>query len=134
MNGRLLMLVLLAVAVAIAGCRRDAPSAAEKALAMPIVPQGFNEKQLATLKCPENGSALRFATRGELDDVNVRIGAGKIKRWNSEPQTDPVDALLIRADGKIAYRLDGVLPDLKIEEALVLDDRVGHPDPAKHRK
>jgi hypothetical protein len=113
------------------GCRRGAPSEAEKALATPVVPEGFNEKQLATLACPENGSALRFATRGELDDLNIRIGAAKLKRWNGEAQTDLVEALLIRADGKIAYRLDGVVPVLDILEALVLDDRVGHP---KHKK
>ncbi len=111
----------------LAGCQRPAPPAAEKALATPVVPAGFNQTQLATLKCPENASALRFASRAELDDINHRIGAGKLKKWNGEPHTDLLDALLIRADGKIAYRLDGVMPVLDILEALVLDERVGHP-------
>jgi len=113
------------------GCRRAAPSDAEKAQATPVFPAGFNQSQLATLKCPENASVLRFATRGELDEINHRIAAGKLKKWNGAPHTDLVEALLIRADGQIAYRLDGVVPVLDILEALVLDERVGHP---KHKE
>lgn len=117
-----------------AGCRRT-DSATEKDLATPVVPAGFNEKILETRKCPENDSPLRFATKRELDDINQRIGVLKLKLWISgEPRKEPVDAVLIRADGKIGYRVDGVMPILKIEEALVLHDGVGPPDAKKNRK
>jgi hypothetical protein len=116
------------------GCKRTDP-ATEKDLATPVVPLGFNEKSLDQIKCPENGSTLRFATKRELDDINQRIGVLKLKTWfDNTPRQEPVDAVLIRADGKIGYRVDGVMPILKIEDALVLNDRVGPPDAKKNRK
>ena len=116
------------------GCRRADP-ATEKDLATPVVPDGFNEKALDKLSCPENGTKLRFATKKELADINDRIGAMKIKNWFSgAPRTEAVNALLIRADAKIGYRVDGIVPVLRIEEALVLKDGVGPPDAKKNRQ
>jgi hypothetical protein len=127
----LLVLILLLSAL---GCRRTDP-AIEKELAAPVVPEGFNEKTLHQLKCPENGSTLRFATKRELADINQRIGSLKMKTWfDGAPQKELVDAVLIRADGKIGYRVDGVLPVLKIEDALVLKTQVGPPDAKKNHK
>lgn len=127
-------LLSLALLLILAGCRRADP-AAEKDLATPVLPEGFNEKTLDALKCPENGSSLRFATRRELTNINDRIGGLKMKIWfDKSLQKDNVTAVLIRADGKIGYRVDGGVPILKIEEALVLDENVGPPDAKKNRK
>jgi len=116
------------------GCRRT-DRATEKDLATPVVPEGFDEKSVASLKCPENGSALRLATKKELAEINDRIGGKKIKVWfDGSVRMEFVDAVLIRADGKIGYRLDGALPILRLEEALVLNDKVGPPDPQKNKK
>src|SRR5262245_7922250 len=118
----------------IVGCRRTDP-ATEKDLATPVVPAGFNEKILDQIKCPENGSKLRFATKRELADIQQRIASEKLKNWfTNSPYKEPVEAVLIRADGKIGYRIDGVEPVLKIEDALVLDEKVGLPDAKKNRK
>lgn len=126
--------LLLLLALSAIGCRRT-DLANEKDLATLVIPEGFNDKALAQLKCPENGSTLRFATKRELADINQRIGALQLKTWfDGLPRKELVDAVLIRADGKIGYRLDGVLPVLKIEDALVLNDRVGPPDAKKNRK
>jgi hypothetical protein len=127
-------LFALSLLAGLIGCQRTDPATAMD-LATPVVPQGFNEKSLDQIKCPENGSMLRFATKRELEDINQRIGVLKLMTWfDNSPRKEPVDAVLIRADGKIAYRVDGVLPILKIEEALVLNDRVGPPDAKKNRK
>jgi uncharacterized protein YbaR (Trm112 family) len=119
----------------ITGCGYRTDRETEKDLAIPVVPEGFDEKRVESLKCPECGSKLRFATKRELASINDRIGSKKkLKTWNGEERVEPVDAVLIRADGKIGYRVDGVIPVLKIEEALVLNEKVGNPDPKKNHK
>ena len=48
---------------------------------------------------------------------------------------DPMkDAVLMREDRKIGYRVVGIESILKIEEALVLDEKVGPPNPGKNFK
>lgn len=127
MNKAAILSMLLIVTL---GCRGAADPDADK----PIVPEGFDEKLLETLKCPENLSPLRFAKKKELADINNRIGALTLKTWAGPQQLKHLDAVLIRADGKIGYRVDGIVPVMDIMEALVLDEKVGPPDPKSHRK
>lgn len=124
------------------GCDRVAPTNAnrpadgakpvEKSAA--VVPDGFNQELLDILRCPENLTVVRLATHMELDATNQRIKTGKLKDWGGKPIRKPVEAILIRADGKIGYRFEGAAPVMIIEEALVLDETVGKPDPDKYRK
>lgn len=100
----------------------------------PIVPKGFNGQLLDILRCPENLTAVRLATGKELDSANQRINSGKLKTWAGKIVPSSVDAMLIRADDKIGYRFEGAAPVTLIEDALVLDETVGKPDPEKHRK
>jgi uncharacterized protein YbaR (Trm112 family) len=130
MKPPLILLWLLLLSVCLLGCRKAANPEAQK----PVVPEGFDERALEKLRCPENGSTLRFAQRKELDGINDRIGAMKLKTWAGTPQTKHVQAVLIRADGKIGYQVDQIMPVMEIMEALVLDDSVGNPDPNNHRK
>lgn len=128
-------LLAFVVLMSFVGCRTGVDAETEKDLAKPVVPEGFNEKNLHTLKCPENRSKLRFATKRELAHINDRIGGLKMKTWfDGSIQKDLVSAVLIREDGKIAYRVDGIVPILRIEDALVLNDKIGRPDPKKNSK
>ena len=129
-------LLLLPLLLSI-GCGYAENPATTEAQSKPVVPPGFNEKMLDALKCPENSSALRLANGKDLSAINGRISAGKMKTWMDEPVEKTADALLIRADGKIAYRFEDQLPNvpnLKIDDALVLDARVGPPNPSKNRQ
>jgi uncharacterized protein YbaR (Trm112 family) len=130
MKPRLRLLSFLLLFACLPGCRKPV----EAEVNLPVVPEGFDERALDKLRCPEDGSPLRFARRKELNSINDRIGAMKLNTWAGTAQTQPVEAVLIRADGKVGYRLDQAMPVLRIEEALVLDDRVGNPDPKNHRK
>src|SRR5262249_26124731 len=124
-----------------AGCARPnqpiaGPNAGEapKQDSAPVVPKGFNGQLLDILRCPENLTAVRLATRNELDSANERIRMGKLKTWAGKIVSNSVEAMLIRADNRIGYRFDGAAPVMIIEEALVLDETVGKPDPDKYRK
>lgn len=113
---------------------RAAESPKPAAMPVAVVPDGFDQRLLEILRCPENLTVLRLATRAELDATTERIKARQIKSWGGKAVTLPIEAMLIRADGKIGYRFEGAAPVMIIEEALVLDATVGVPDPDKHRK
>jgi uncharacterized protein YbaR (Trm112 family) len=129
---------LLGLFVLVLGCGRapqppaGAPESAANSAA--VVPDGFDQGLLGVLRCPESLTAVRLATRKELDATNERIKTGKLKDWAGKTVTRPVGAMLIRADGKIAYRFADAIPVMVIEEALVLDEAVGEPHPDRHRK
>lgn len=116
------------------GCRDRVDPEVEKDLNTPVVPEGLTEKILEQCNCPANGSKLRFATKRELAKINDRIGALRIKTWDGQQRIDSVNAVLIREDHKIGYRIDGPVPILTLNDALVLDEKVGTPDPAKNLK
>ena len=121
------MILLLAMALMLSGC---GDGNADK----PVTPQGFDTSLLDVLACPENLTPLRLATRSELESVRQRITSGVVKHWDATPVVESFDALLIRADGKIAYAIQKNVPVMLIDKALVLDESVGKPQPDKYRK
>jgi len=56
------------------------------------------------------------------------------RTWAGKTVTKPVEAMLIRAGGKLGYYFERAAPVMTIEEALVLDETVSKPDPDKYRK
>ena len=129
--------VLFALVSAL-GCDRSAPSAA-KPLAtednnVAVTPPGFDKDLLDILRCPENLTPVRLATQREVAATNERIKTGDLKTWGGNVIKDPIQAMLIRADGKIGYRFEDHAPVMIIEDALVLDEAVGRPEPDKYRK
>jgi uncharacterized protein YbaR (Trm112 family) len=64
----------------------------------------LGETLLKILRCPESGQDLRMATPDELAAIN----AGR------EP---PMEAALVREDGRKAYPIRGGFPILLIDEA-----------------
>jgi uncharacterized protein YbaR (Trm112 family) len=90
---------------------------------------------LELLACPEDLSPLRLATADELADVEQRVSASRLRRWDGRAVESAPPAMLLRADGRVAYEVneDG-RPKLLIYEALVLDESVGEPDPEGRRR
>jgi uncharacterized protein YbaR (Trm112 family) len=129
---------ILGLLVHALGCERapQPPTNAAKpaAKSAAVVPDGFDQQLLDILRCPENLTVVRLASRKELDATNERIKKGKLKNWGGKTVTKPLEAMLIRADEKIGYRFEGAVPVMIIEEALVLNETVGKRDPDKHRK
>jgi uncharacterized protein YbaR (Trm112 family) len=98
-----------------------------------VVPQGFDISLLEIMACPENLTGLRLARQSEIKAINVRIRDGALRRWDEKIINQPLEAVLVREDGKIAYEVRAGIPIMLIEEALVLDSTVGKPDPEKAR-
>ena len=88
------------------------------------MPQGFDVKSVEDMRCPHDGSKLRLATRREFNKINDRIGSFKVRKLSDgEPHTDFVAGILIREDGKIGYRIEKNEAFIKIEDALILDEK-----------
>ena len=126
---RTLAIVLaLAMALLVINCRQKrAPEAG-------YAPPGFDVQLLEILACPENLTSVRLATRNELNVINAKIQSGTLRQWNGTSVQRPIMAALIREDNRVAYEVREGIPIMLIEEALVLDESVGRPHPAEHRK
>lgn len=81
-----------------------------------------SEELLSILRCPESGQTLRRASDGELDVLRSRIDAGEIVRRSGQPLSTAFDGALIREDGRLVFAVWGGIPDLILEDALVLRD------------
>jgi uncharacterized protein YbaR (Trm112 family) len=75
---------------------------------------------IALLCCPESRQPLAIAPDEALRSVNERIAAGLLSNRSGTPVTEPVDALLVREDGRFGYAVRDGIPVLLIEEALPL--------------
>ena len=73
----------------------------------------LGETLLKILRCPESGQALRMATPGELAAINVG-------------RKPPMEAALLREDGRKAYPIREGFPILLIDEAA---ECALHPEP-----
>jgi uncharacterized protein YbaR (Trm112 family) len=80
----------------------------------------LNEEILELLRCPEN--RMRLA-RGETELVarfNREIAAGRLRNRRGVALARPIDALLVREDGQLAYPVIDDIPILLADEAVEL--------------
>ncbi|HZX81649.1 MAG TPA: Trm112 family protein [Lysobacter sp.] len=80
----------------------------------------MDRKLLDLLACPTTRQPLRPADARILGDLNAAIAAGNVRRGDGATQAAPVDAALVTADGRLAYRVDDGIPVLLAEESLDL--------------
>jgi uncharacterized protein YbaR (Trm112 family) len=80
----------------------------------------MDRKLLDLLACPTTRQPLRPIDARMLHDLNAAIAAGGVTRGDGGPQAAPIDAALVTADGRLAYRVDDGIPVLLAEEALDL--------------
>jgi uncharacterized protein YbaR (Trm112 family) len=80
----------------------------------------LHDDVLALLRCPENRMRL---TRGETEMVarlNREIAAGRLRNQRGVTLVKPIDALLVREDGRLAYPVIDDIPILLADEAVEL--------------
>jgi uncharacterized protein YbaR (Trm112 family) len=80
----------------------------------------MDRKLLDLLACPTTRQPLRPIDARTLHDLNAAIATGAVKRGDGRDQSVAVDAALITADGRLAYRVDDGIPVLLAEESLDL--------------
>lgn len=80
-----------------------------------------NPELLKLLVCPENKTALTEADPQLLEKVNAAVTNGTLKNRAGEMVPDPVEAGLVREDGKYLYIIRDDIPVMLIDEAIPLE-------------
>jgi len=61
----------------------------------------FSQDTLDMLRCPVTKSGLTVASDEQVASLNAKIAAGEIVNQLGQSVTEPVEGLLVSADGKI---------------------------------
>ena len=85
----------------------------------------MDRKLLDLLACPTTRQPLHPIDARALQDLNAAVADGRARRTDGSPQTAAIDAALVTADGRIAYRVDDGIPVLLAEEAIDLSTAGG---------
>ena len=74
---------------------------------------------LEILACPETHQGLSMASKDVLKRVNDAIGGG-LKNKGGQAVEQPLDAGLVREDGKVVYPIRDEIPVLLIDEGIAV--------------
>ncbi len=73
---------------------------------------------LSLLCCPETHQPVRLAEPALVQDLNARIAAGSLKNRAGQLVKEPLDAGLVRQDGRYVYPVRKDIPVMLIDEAI----------------
>lgn len=76
---------------------------------------------LEILVCPETKQPVKPADEKLLSRLNQAIADGTARTREGEPVDDPLDAALVREDGRLAYPVRDGIPIMLLDEAILLD-------------
>jgi uncharacterized protein YbaR (Trm112 family) len=75
---------------------------------------------LKILCCPENHQELRAAEPVLVEQLNRKIASGEIRNRAGQPVKEPLEAGLVRGDGKFLYPIRRGIPVMLVDEAIPL--------------
>ena len=82
----------------------------------------IDEALLGLIVCPDTKDELRLATETVTSKVNRLIEAAKLDFVNGNKVNKKVDQLLIRQDGKVAYGIYEGIPNLILEDGILVSE------------
>lgn len=81
----------------------------------------LDDSLLELLVCPESREKLALADGGLLARVNAAIAAGRLKNRKGTVVKGALDGALVRPDGKLLYAIQDDIPNLLMDDAILLD-------------
>ena len=81
----------------------------------------LDEELIKILACPETKEPVSLASQDVIDKVNAAIAEGKIVNRGEQKVAEPIEAGLVREDGKFLYPVRDGIPRMLIDEALALE-------------
>ena len=82
----------------------------------------IDEALLAIIVCPDTKDELRLASEAVTSQVNQLIEASKLDFVNGNKVNRRVDQLLVRHDGKVAYAIYEGIPNLILEDGILVSE------------
>jgi uncharacterized protein len=79
-----------------------------------------DQQLLEILACPETKQQVRLADDGLVRRINAAITAGSLKNREGQPIGEPIQAGLIREDGRFLYPVRDEIPIMLITEGIDL--------------
>jgi len=73
------------------------------------------------LVCPETKLSLQLADDELLTKINSAATKAELNNITGDKITEPIEALLVREDGKVAYPVRNGIPLLLVGEGIVIE-------------
>lgn len=80
----------------------------------------FSPALLELLADPETHEPLSLATEAELSALREAVAKGRATRRSGQPVTSEFEGALLSPSRKVAYVIDGGIPNLLIDDRLEL--------------
>ncbi|MCZ6572953.1 MAG: Trm112 family protein [Planctomycetota bacterium] len=80
----------------------------------------LDPKLLEILACPENHTPVALADAALLQQLNERVKAGALRNRKGDAVGKPIEAALVRDDGKCVYLIEDGIPNMLIDERIDL--------------
>ena len=84
----------------------------------------FSQATLDMLRCPVTKSNLTVASEQQVASLNVQIAAGEIVNQLGQSVNDPVEGVLINADGNIGCAVRAGIIQMIADEAISIPQNV----------
>ncbi len=89
----------------------------------------INDTLLGLICCPETRQSLKSASPDLLAKLEALRSEGSLRNRAGRRIEDPLDDVLVREDGAIAYPVVDGIPVLIIDEGIALGDLEDGPNP-----
>jgi uncharacterized protein YbaR (Trm112 family) len=78
----------------------------------------LDEDLLAILACPETKQPVHLADDDLVRRLNEAISAGRLTNREGQPVKEPIEAALVREDGRYLYPVRDDIPVMLTEEGI----------------
>lgn len=84
-------------------------------------PRMVSPELLELLVCPETKQTLKPADAGLLERLNQAVKEKNLRNQGGDRVKEPMEAGLVREDGKVLYPVKDDIPVMLLDEAIRLD-------------
>jgi uncharacterized protein YbaR (Trm112 family) len=81
----------------------------------------ISEDLLRILVCPDTKQPLTLAPQATIDALNARVRQGTLRDTGGEEVTRPIEAGLLRKDGRVLYPIIDEIPRMLIDRGIPME-------------